>query len=308
MPRKPEIPEHWKEGAEQPEWMGEADDYAEPMRDEDIRELERMGRQMQPEEQSDFIMGDDKTADEMVNGNELLDLKTELRERESERARKREIRDVKRKIRRVKYEPAYDIGASLKEGVGYTAGKLRAVRGTPEQRAVRKRKFKDAITRIGKGGGNVMDRLGGFGGGGGERVYYDDYEDEAIEMDRPRRKKGKPRQQFKEDMFGIGGGNLGMGMGMNLLGSSKPGKGLNLLGDSSGKGMGMGMGMNLLGKEPTIQRKKATRKKKRKAPMKKRKTTKRKKSTGKKRKTTPSKRRKKRATKPSGKKIVIELI
>lgn len=83
---------------------------------------------------------------------ELNRLKEKKLEREQEKERKQEIKEKKSEIRHLKYEPVYDAGAKLKEGMGIAGSKLGGFiakkRGTPAEREARRAKMNMKMKRL----------------------------------------------------------------------------------------------------------------------------------------------------------------
>ena len=239
MPRKVVIPEHWKEDAEQPEWMpeeAEPEDYTQYVAEEEpdydfIQEQEET-----PDD--DFILGEEKTPDQYIQTGPDLN-KTEKLEQEYQdllrkKVEKKKISEQKRAIRRLKYSPVYDIGGGMREGFDRLAGSVTNIRGTPEQRAIRKQRFKKAMRGMSQKSGDMMTKLGGFGGSG-------------LGMNQI-----NLGTQGSSGAFNMGSGSMDLlGSGNkkhipNLLKSGKPGSGMNLLGGNMLSGNLFGSGNNMM--------------------------------------------------------------
>jgi len=172
MPKKAEIPEHWKEDAEEPDWMHQDDDVvyeSEPI-SEDMVYDEPAEYVPYPgvEEEDPFILGEQKTPTEYIQpeASETERLEQEYQELLGKKIEKRKIKEAKGKIRRLKYEPIFDIASSMRGGINAATGKISAVRGTPEERAIKKEKFKQTVRSFAERSQGAMDRLGGLGGSG----------------------------------------------------------------------------------------------------------------------------------------------
>lgn len=204
MPKRVEYPEHWEEESEQPEWM---------QTDEDLEE-EDMVYEEEPEK---WILGDEKVPDEYIDpmDEKLRVAQEELAYRQARAEKKKQIREAKRSVRRLKYSPVYQAGGGLVGGIEAAVDKMKAMRGTPEERAIKKAKFQQFMRSLSEKSTGSLNKLGGFGGG-----------------QAPSQPSDKPG--LSSDLFGMGSGR---GAGGNLLSSDAPnilkGSGGSLLGSSN---------------------------------------------------------------------------
>ena len=161
MPKKAEIPDHWKEGAEQPEWAGSDDDVVL----DNTYDLnpEMVYEEGEPEHidlidsSPEDLLNDEGTdrADliEMTDKERELDLELERQQQKYDELQKKKetktrIAGKKKQIRHMKYAPAYEAGAKLKAGGVKLKKVIDKKRGTPLERKIRKEKMKKQMKRV----------------------------------------------------------------------------------------------------------------------------------------------------------------
>lgn len=142
MPKKPEIPEHWKEDYEEPQEQFEEEMEAPVIYDDKERDL----LNDQGTHRMDMVL-------ETNNGNELdqelARLKLKKQEKEQEKQKKADVKQKKAEIRQLKYEPVYDAGEKLKKYGSKLGGFISKKRGTPSERAEKGAKAKATMKKLG---------------------------------------------------------------------------------------------------------------------------------------------------------------
>jgi len=178
MPRKAQIPDHWKEDAEQPDWMQQEEEAVyEPMPvNEEMVYDEEEDYVPYPgvEEENEFILGEEKSPTEYIQPDmtETERLEQEYQDLLGKKIEKQQIKQQKSKIRKLKYSPIFDTAASIRGGIDAAAGKISAIRGTPEERQVKKAMFKQKIKTFAAKSQGAMDKLGGMGNDGTRNINF----------------------------------------------------------------------------------------------------------------------------------------
>jgi len=154
MPRKAEIPEHWKEDYEK-----EGDAVYTPYElnpemvvgDDEIEQIDLIDA-----EPMDLIEGEGTDREdliEMTDKEKMLDLELERQQQkydkiQKEKETKARISGKKKQIRHMKYAPAYEAGAKLKVAGSKLKSGIEKKRGTPEQRQQRREKMKTQMKKV----------------------------------------------------------------------------------------------------------------------------------------------------------------
>jgi hypothetical protein len=238
MPKKPEVPKHWEEGAEQPEWMDEDEGYPEDkeMYEEEETEGYDLGAEAVEMNGSEF-----EAEPEFVEKDEELDLlesqlaeqEALLEKKEREDLLKGKKRDVKRKIRQIKYKPLYEAGETAKEAGKKLVGAMKKARGTPEQRAVRRERAKAMGRKMSAKAKRFMESM--------------------------KEERGTPGSQYGSEGREMFGGTLNGGgmMGQNMFGEELGGGTLEKLSGADLSVGGGGAPAMMQSRQPTIAKARA---------------------------------------------------
>jgi len=161
MPKKAEIPEHWKEGADQPEWATPDDDVVFDNSKYDV-DPDMVYEEGEPEH-IDLVDADPK---DLLNdaGTDREDLKLSSKEKEldleldrqtekwekmqAQKQTKQRIKEKKSQIRHMKYAPAYEAGEKLKTGASKLKKAIDKKRGTPMERKARREKGRAQLKKF----------------------------------------------------------------------------------------------------------------------------------------------------------------
>lgn len=231
MPRKAQIPEHWKEGTDQPSWTQQDEIEEEYPTEDELYDEYEMHPGSDYEEEA-FILGKSKEPTDYIQPemSETEQLEKEYQDLLQKKVQRRGIKEQKQKIRQLKYEPAYEIGSSIHEGIAQATGKLKGLRGTPEQRAMRKERFKQAMQGLSAKSSGTMAHLGGSIGGGSLGSGMPNLSNEFSGgqtmnlLDGNRAQVlSQPAKKQPTTVVNIFGGPGSGVMGGNLLGESKSG-------------------------------------------------------------------------------------
>jgi len=275
MPRKAEIPDHWKEGADQPEWTGAGDDDVILDNPYDLNP-EMVYEEGEPEHidlidsTPEDLLNDEGTDRqdliELTDKEKELDLELERQQQKYDKLQKKKetktrISDKKKQIRHMKYAPAYEAGAKLKAGGSKLKKAIDKKRGTPLERKIRKEKMKKQMKRVAvvakKKGISFAKSMKDQKPGGGNKVGFgSNFFNQTGQKDfggsrSPRIMNMNISQKMsKSNLLGNTGTKL-MDKKVNLLGNT----GNKLMGDSSkmfkksgsGKPGSKLMGSNILG-------------------------------------------------------------
>jgi len=255
MPRKAETPEHWKEGADQPEWATPDDDAVfdnskyETDPDMVYEEGEPEHIDLIDAEPEDLLNDPGTDRDLTLSDKEKqldleLDKQTEKWEKmQAQKKTKKRIKDKKTQIRHMKYAPAYEAGAKLKSGASKLKSAIDKKRGSPMERKARRDKGRAQLKKL---AGVAKKKAISFG--------------KSMKEDRSGKKPGMTGGGFGSKFFNQSGEkNIGSGspkimnMNINAKGSKSKLTGntgiklmdsnINLLGNTGNKLMGSGGGM-----------------------------------------------------------------
>lgn len=144
MPKKPEVPEHWKEDyEEEPEWTEEPIDETPVVYEDKERDL----LNDQGTDRMDMMLETSNTKGNELD-QELTRLKDKKLQRELEKQKKQDIKDKKSEIRHLKYEPVYDAGEKLKEYGSKLGSFVASKRASPEKKAERRTRAKKKMNKL----------------------------------------------------------------------------------------------------------------------------------------------------------------
>lgn len=153
MPRKAQIPEHWKEGYEKEDAVYNPVELNPEMvvGDDEIEQIDLIDA-----EPMDLIEGEGTDRDdliEMTDKEKQLDLELERQQQkydkmQKEKETKTRISGKKKQIRHMKYAPAYEAGAKLKVAGSKLKSGIEKKRGSPEQRKQKREKMKTQMKKV----------------------------------------------------------------------------------------------------------------------------------------------------------------
>jgi len=159
MPKRPHIP---GESEEYPEYVPVASEYDEEEPEAVYEPVEEKDDMIYDDKERDLLNDEGTTREDVsltTNKNKLSELDMELEtlkqkklERELEKQKKQNIKDKKKEIRHLKYEPAYEAGEKLKSGMTTLGSKFGSFvakkRGTPAQREARRAKTQMKMKKL----------------------------------------------------------------------------------------------------------------------------------------------------------------